>query len=80
MRNLTQPLIADIGTVEVRGQDYYVQRLRYGTHYSVHVFRKGELHRHGMVFQTEAQYEQWKAQLRGQGDLFGQTSVPMKGE
>jgi len=35
------------------------------------VFRKGELHRHGMVFQTEAQYEAWKAQLRGQLSLLG---------
>ena len=69
MRNLTQPTLVDIGTVEVRGQDWHVQRLRYGTHYSVHIFRKGELHRHGMVFQTEAQYNQWKAQLRGQMSL-----------
>lgn len=70
MRNLTQPTIVDIGTVEVRGQDYYVQHLCYGAHYAVNVFRKGELHRHGTVFQTEAQYEQWKAQLRGQMSLF----------
>ena len=74
MRNLTQPLIADIGIVEVRGQDWHVQRLRYGTHYAVHVFRKGQLHRHGLVFQTEAQYEQWKAQLRGQMSLFNAVS------
>lgn len=70
MRNLTQPTIVDIGTVEVRGQDYYVQRLRYGTHHSVHIFRKGELHRHGLVFQTEADYEQWKAQLGQQRGLW----------
>lgn len=70
MRNLTQPTIVDIGTVEVRGQDYYVQHLCYGTHHAVNVFRKGELHRHGMVFQTEAAYNEWKAQLRGQARLF----------
>ena len=70
MRNLITPTLVELGTVEVRGQDYHVQRLRYGTHYSIHIFRKGQLHRHGQVFQTEAQYEQWKAQLRGQADLW----------
>lgn len=63
MRNLTNPTIVELGTLELRGRDYHVQRIRYGTHYSVHVFRKGELHRHGLVFQTEAQYEAWKRNL-----------------
>ena len=64
MRNLTQPTIVELGTVEVRGQDWHVQRIRYGTHYSVHIFRKGELNRHGLVFQTQADYETWKHALR----------------
>ena len=72
MRNLTHPTIVDLGTLELRGQDWHVQRIRYGTHYSVHIFRKGELHRHGLVFQTEAQYEAWKAQLHGQRTLFAE--------
>ena len=75
MRNLTNPTLVDIGTVEIRGQDYHVQRLRYGTHYAVHIFRKGELHRHGLVFQTEVQYEAWKTQLRGQMSLFSNNAT-----
>ena len=74
MRNLTQPTISDIGTLEVRGRDYIIQRYAYGPHHMVHVFRKGELHRHGMVFQTEAEYEAWKHQLGAQLALFGETS------
>jgi hypothetical protein len=70
MRNLTQPTIVELGILQVRGQDYHVQRIRYGTHYAVHVFRKGELHRHGQVFQTEAQYEAWKRELGTQHALF----------
>ena len=70
MRNLTQPTLVELGIVEIRGQDWHVQRIRYGTHYSVHVFRKGELHRHGMVFQTQAQYESWKNTLK-------QTELPL---
>lgn len=63
MRNLTTPTIVELGTFQVRGQDWHAQRIRYGTHYSVHIFRKGELHRHGLVFQTEAVYLQWRKQL-----------------
>ncbi len=70
MRNLTTPVLVELGTFQVRGQDWHAQRLRYGTHYSVHIFRKGELHRHGLVFQTEAQYEQWRKQLGAQRELF----------
>lgn len=70
MRNLTQPTIVELGTLELRGQDYHVQKIRYGTHYAVYVFRKGQLHRHGQVFQTEAQYEQWRRELSTQRALF----------
>lgn len=74
MRNLTQPTIVELGTLELRGQDYHVQRIAYATgdsrHYAVHVFRKGQLHRHGQVFQTEAQYEAWKRELGTQRALF----------
>lgn len=69
MRNLTQPVVIELGTFQVRGQDYHAQRIRYGTHYSVNIFRKGELHRHGLVFQTEAAYLQWRKQL-AQRELF----------
>lgn len=64
MRNLTHPTIVDLGTLELRGQDWHVQRIRYGTHYSVHIFRKGELHRHGLVFPTQAAYDAWKNGLK----------------
>lgn len=70
MRNLTQPTLVELGIIQVRGQDWHVQRIRYGTHYAVHVFRKGELHRHGMVFQTQAQYEAWRTTLK-------QTELPL---
>lgn len=70
MRNLTTPTITELGTFEVRGQDYHVQRISYGSRYNVHVFKKGQLHRHGLVFETQAAYDQWKAQLGVQLKLY----------
>lgn len=71
MRNLIQPTLVELGTItRASGQEYHVQRLRYGTQHSVYVFRKGELHKRGMVFQTESDFEQWKQQVRQQ-NLFG---------
>ena len=64
MRNLIQPTITELGTLTLRGRDYHVQRISYGSRYNVHVFRKGELHRHGLVFETQAAYEAWKQGLR----------------
>lgn len=70
MRNLTNPIIKDLGTVTTRGQDYYVQTISYGSQQHVHVFRKGELHRHGLVFQSQREYRLWQAQLGAQRELF----------
>lgn len=70
MRNLTTPTIVELGIVtKANGQEYHAQRLRYGTHHSVYVFRKGALQKRGMVFQTEAQFEDWKREQRGQLSL-----------
>ena len=64
MRNLTQPVMRDHGIVTVRGQDYYLQTFDYGTQCHVHIYRKGELHRHGLVFPTQAAYDAWKNGLK----------------
>lgn len=63
MRNLITPTITELGTLTLRGRDYHVQRISYGSRYHVHIFKKGKLHRHGLVFETQAAYDQWKAQL-----------------
>jgi hypothetical protein len=70
MRNLINPIVSERGTVEVRGQAYHLQTISYGTQAHVHVWRKAELHRHGLVFTTQREYEQWKAQLGAQRELF----------
>lgn len=70
VRNLTQPILRDHGTITVRGQDYYLQTLDYGTQRHVHVFRKGELHRHGLVFMSQRDYEYWRSHLGAQRELF----------
>lgn len=70
MRNFTQPTIKDQGTVEVRGQAYYLQTIAYGTQQHIHVFRKGELHRHGLVFTSEREYNHWRSHLGAQRELF----------
>lgn len=64
MRNLITPTITELGTLTLRGRDYHVQRISYGSRYNVHVFKKGELHRHGLVFPTQAAYDAWKNGLR----------------
>ena len=70
MRNFTQPIITEVGTVTVRGQDFIAQRITYGTQQHIHVFRKGELHRHGLVFTSEREYAHWKGVLGAQRELF----------
>jgi hypothetical protein len=70
MRNFTQPLLKDQGTIEVRGQSYHLQTITYGTQQHIHVFRKGELHRHGLVFTSEREYAHWKGVLGAQRELF----------
>jgi hypothetical protein len=64
MRNLFNPTITEIGTLTLRGRDYHVQRISYGSRYNVHVFRKGALHLHGLVFETQAAYDAWKQGLK----------------
>jgi hypothetical protein len=34
------------------------------------VWRKAELHRHGLVFTSQREYEMWKTQLGAQRELF----------
>ena len=70
MRNFTQPTIKEQGTVTVRGQDFHLQTITYGTQTHIHVFRKGELHRHGLVFISEREYAHWKGVLGAQRELF----------
>lgn len=70
MRNLTQPVMRDHGIVTVRGQDYYLQTFDYGTQCHVHIFRKGELHRHGLVFSGWREYDHWRKHLGAQRELF----------
>lgn len=70
MRNLTAPIVSEVGTITVRGQDFHAQRISYGTQVHIHVFRKGELHRHGLVFTSEREYSHWKAHLGAQRELF----------
>ena len=70
MRNFTQPTIKEQGTVTVRGQDFHLQTISYGTQVHIHVFRKGELHRHGLVFTSEREYAHWKGHLGAQRELF----------
>lgn len=61
MRNLTNPTIVELGTItKASGQEYHVQRLRYGTHFHIHVFRKGALHKRGTIFPSEQAFEEWK--------------------
>ena len=64
-----QPTTTEVGTFNVRGQDYHCQRITYGSRYQVHVFRKGELHRHGLVFSTQAEYNYWRNNLGRQLEL-----------
>jgi hypothetical protein len=70
MRNLTNPIVSEQGTIETRGQAYHLQTISYGSRRLIHVFRKGELHRHGLVFTGQREYEMWKAQLGAQRELF----------
>jgi hypothetical protein len=70
MRNLITPTLSEKGTIEVRGQSYHLQTLSYGSHHHVHIFRKAELHRHGLVFTSQREYEMWRSQLGAQRELF----------
>lgn len=70
MRNLINPIVSERGTVEVRGQSYHLQTISYGSRHHVHVFRKAELQRHGLVFTTQHEYDLWKAGLGAQRELF----------
>lgn len=58
------PIIEELGTINLKGQDFSAQRLSYGSRQHIYIFRKGELHRHGLVFQSHADYEAWKICLK----------------
>jgi hypothetical protein len=60
MRSLIQPRIKEVGIVTIRGRDFHMQTISYGSRHQVHIFRKGALHLRGMVFETQALYDQWK--------------------
>jgi hypothetical protein len=70
MRNLCNPIVSEKGTIEVRGQAYVLQTISYGSRHHIHVFRKRELHRHGLVFTSQREYDLWKSQLGAQRELF----------
>ena len=70
MRNLNNPIVSEKGTVEVRGQAYHLQTISYGSQHHIHVFRKAELNRHGLVFTSQREYEMWRSQLGAQRELF----------
>jgi hypothetical protein len=70
MRNLTNPIVSEKGTVTVRGQDFHLQTISYGSRHHIHVFRKAELHRHGLVFTSQREYDLWRSQLGAQRELF----------
>jgi hypothetical protein len=69
MRNLIQPITKEVGIITIRGRDYHMQTISYGSRNQVHVFRKGALHLRGMVFNTQLEYDQWKNGMH-QLDLF----------
>jgi len=60
MRSFIQPRITEVGIVTIRGRDFHMQTISYGSQHQVHIFRKGALHLRGMVFETQALYDQWK--------------------
>jgi hypothetical protein len=60
MRSLIQPRVKEVGIVTIRGRDFHMQTISYGSRHQVHIFRKGALHLRGMVFETQALYDQWK--------------------
>jgi hypothetical protein len=60
MRSFIQPRIKEVGIVTIRGRDFHMQAISYGSRHQVHIFRKGALHLRGMVFETQALYDQWK--------------------
>jgi hypothetical protein len=69
MRSFIQPIIKEVGTITIRGRDYHMQTISYGSNNHVHIFRKGALHLSGMVFETQLAYDQWKNGMH-QLDLF----------
>jgi hypothetical protein len=60
MRSLIQPTVRELGIVTIRGRDYHMQTISYGSRHQVHIFRKGALHLRGLTFSTQQAYDQWK--------------------
>ena len=74
MRNLIQPITKEVGIITIRGRDYHMQTISYGSQHQVHVFRKGALHLRGMVFETQALYDQWRNGMHQLDLSFGEKS------
>ena len=54
----------------VRPRDLPTVAKNLAMHHHIHVFRKAELNRHGLVFTSQREYEMWKTQLGAQRELF----------
>ena len=67
---INNPIVSEKGIIDIRGQEYHLQTISYGSQHHVHVFRKAELHRHGLVFTSQREYEMWRSQLGAQRELF----------
>lgn len=70
MKNLFQPVLTDLGTLTLRGQDFVAQRLSYGSQHHTYIFRKAQIHRHGQTFSGQREYNLWRSQLGAQRELF----------
>jgi hypothetical protein len=76
MRNLIQPTTKEVGIVTIRGRDYHMQTISYGSQHQVHVFRKGALHLRGLVFETQAAYDAWRNGMHQLDLPFGEKVSP----
>jgi len=72
MRNLIQPVTKEVGIITIRGRDYHMQTISYGSRNQVHVFRKGALHLRGLVFETQSDYDAWKSGMHQLDLPFGE--------
>ena len=74
MRNFIQPIIKEIGTITIRGRDYHMQTISYGSQHHVHVFRKQAPHKRGLVFLNTKDYIAWLNNNAQQNLPFGEIS------
>jgi len=64
MRNLIQPIIKEIGTIERGGFEYHYQKISYGSNHHVHVFRKRAPEKRGIVFASQQAFEEWRTGMK----------------